>query len=252
MTVRPAVEHKSAVRIAFDLFLRTGRRIDPQVLAHLSEQKFNPNHDELGRFASAPGGSGAAGLATPPVLPIGKPSATSQSRRAAPPPPPASLPQINGYPEAGKTSWRRANDTVFARVANEYNQRNGLKPGDPRYITPKFMKAWAMVESGGEGSQASFMSDTFQVNKPGDWDDHKKTIGLHYGEKMTPEASARAALLWLDFKRSPKIRLADGTLQVRDLGRQRSLERYNSNSKLDHNGVKRSVTYAARIMSLAR
>lgn len=48
-------EHKSAHRLAFDHYLRTGRRLTTAQWLERTERKFNPYHDELGRFTSAPG-----------------------------------------------------------------------------------------------------------------------------------------------------------------------------------------------------
>jgi hypothetical protein len=62
---------------------------------------------------------------------------------------------------------------------------------------PQLLKAWAMVESGGDLFKSAFLSDPFQVNKPGDWVTDKEKLGLRKDEKMTPEKSAEAALDWM-------------------------------------------------------
>ena len=55
--LHPRFENKSAESIAFDLYLRTGRRVSPEFITELLEQKFNPYHDPNdGRFTSGPGG----------------------------------------------------------------------------------------------------------------------------------------------------------------------------------------------------
>ncbi|BAK66256.1 hypothetical protein SLG_15810 [Sphingobium sp. SYK-6] len=52
-----ASEKKSAERLAFDHYLRTGRRLSPQAGRQGIEHKFNPYHDPSnGRFTFAPGG----------------------------------------------------------------------------------------------------------------------------------------------------------------------------------------------------
>lgn len=52
-----ATETKSAERLAFEHYLRTGRRLSPQVWGQGVEHKFNPYHDPRnGRFTFAPGG----------------------------------------------------------------------------------------------------------------------------------------------------------------------------------------------------
>lgn len=58
MTKREAyLEHKSAERLAFSYYLRTGRRLPLQAADDAVEQKFNPYHDPRnGQFTFAPGG----------------------------------------------------------------------------------------------------------------------------------------------------------------------------------------------------
>lgn len=74
---------------------------------------------------------------------------------------------VPGYPEEGSSSWRASNDRAFLEAAKKFNAQRGLKPGNPKYIDPLLIKAWAMVESG--GSRSEFLSDPLQVNVPGDW-----------------------------------------------------------------------------------
>lgn len=49
------LERKSANRTAFDHYLRTGERLTPEEWFLRAERKFNPYHDEIGRFTSPPG-----------------------------------------------------------------------------------------------------------------------------------------------------------------------------------------------------
>ena len=110
-----------------------------------------------------------------------------------------SIGAIEGYPETGSNSWRADNDQTFIDACTNYNEKYGLSDGDDGYITPKMLKAWAMVESG--GSPDAFLTDPLQVNNPGDWDDRKTDIaGLTQNQEMTPEASAEAALEWRRYK----------------------------------------------------
>ena len=76
-----------------------------------------------------------------------------------------SLRAIPGYSDSGLSTWRGANDRVFIEAANRFNTQRGLKPDDPKHIDPLFVKAWAMVESG--GSKLAFLRDPLQVNNPG-------------------------------------------------------------------------------------
>jgi hypothetical protein len=53
-----APERKSADRLAYEHYLRTGVRLTTSEWIELSESKFNPNHDELGRFTFGSAGAG--------------------------------------------------------------------------------------------------------------------------------------------------------------------------------------------------
>lgn len=55
MAAKPTFEHKSAHRLAFDHYLRTGQRLTAAEWLDRHERKFNPYHDERGRFTSPPG-----------------------------------------------------------------------------------------------------------------------------------------------------------------------------------------------------
>jgi hypothetical protein len=69
---------------------------------------------------------------------------------------------VRDYSETGNDSWRNSNDQVFIDAAKQYNEKYGLLPNHPGYITPEFLKSWAMIESG--GTKKAFLSDPFQVN----------------------------------------------------------------------------------------
>lgn len=234
MTTGNEPERKSAERIAFEYYLRTSRRLPSSLRTGGQERKFNPYHDERGRFTFAPGGINLA---------PDKPGAVTPGQKQ-----PQKLKSVNGYPENGNDAWRSANDSLFIQVANEFNQRNDLKPGDPRYVDPQMMKAWAMVESGGD--KKAFLSDPFQVNNPGDWADAKSEVGLQKGQTMTPKTSANAALQWLDRKGHLTTQLPKGKYVTRYVGLARALQRYNGNTKIDKNGKPHYENYANAILSL--
>jgi hypothetical protein len=110
---------------------------------------------------------------------------------------------------------------VFVAAAMRFNERRGLKSGDPKYVDPQFLKAWAMVESG--GSKSAFLSDPLQVNVPGDWNTQKlEMLGFQKGRMMTPELSVEGALKWLEYK---------GSLRGRWSGYQTALRNYNGNNR---------------------
>jgi hypothetical protein len=54
-------EQKSADRLAFEHYLRTGQRLTTAQFIEECEKKFNPYHDELGRFTFGLGLSGGGG-----------------------------------------------------------------------------------------------------------------------------------------------------------------------------------------------
>ncbi len=55
MNVERIPEQKSAERFAFEHYLRTGQRLTTAQWLAREERKFNPYHDEIGRFTSPPG-----------------------------------------------------------------------------------------------------------------------------------------------------------------------------------------------------
>jgi hypothetical protein len=148
-------------RSAWEVHLRTGRWVVDKLEA--VETKFNPNHDPKdGRFTFAGQGMQSGSSAVHPStvmrsmgLPVDggpKPEHRRPRSQAAKPhrqqqAPAAStkLKPVPGYPDTGADSWRAANDQVFIDAAKKFNSERGLKPGDPKYIDPQFIKAWAMV-----------------------------------------------------------------------------------------------------------
>lgn len=223
--------HKSA----FEHFLRTGEHLTDEEWNARLERKFNPNHDpENGQCTFAPGGP-AARLGT---------RSTAPARHAPAAPAPAQakgLRPISGYPETGKESWRKANDAIFEKAANDFNAQNGLKPGDARYIDPQLMKACAMVESGGNKDQ--FLSDPFQVNKRGDWEAGKTKLGLKPGEAPGAVHGTYAALRWLDGKGHTKVVYKDGSSKTTYRGLPFAFLRYNGNNRIDKSKLPHNVNY---------
>jgi hypothetical protein len=163
-------EKKSAESLAFEHYCRTGERLTTAQFIRMCEKKFNPNHDELGRFtfgsglgggtvlnsnSNKPTPSGSGETWTDKLRsifesePIGRPAGPNvpvYTVKIGP------ISEIPGFPQNDKTSWRSSNDHVFAAAADFYNKKYKLKQGDQGFRTPEFMKSWAMVESGGEGS----------------------------------------------------------------------------------------------------
>ena len=154
---------------------------------------------------------------------------------------------ISGYPETGKDSWRASDDAAFIKAAASYDAEYGLKSGDALYVTPKLLKAWAMVESG--GSESEFLSDPLQVNKAGDWVAEKTVIaGLVEGQQMTPFTSAQAALKWLYYKGTIH-NVSGDVIGYRSLSE--ALFRYNGNmSYFPDPSMPHAQWYANRILSL--
>lgn len=247
------IERKSANRLAFEHYLRTGQRLTAAEWRAREERKFNPYHDELGRFTFAPGAAGM-GAAPPPPRPTRRSGqvGTRTVDHAAPAASPRTrIAPMPGYPESGRTSWRSANDAAFIAAADFYNRKYGLKPGDEEFRTPEFLKAWAMREAGGEGDEAAFRSDPFQVNNPPDWVPEKQWIaGLRKGQRMTPAMSAYAALEWLRYKSYDH----DGYGKlVRYRGDQAGLEKYNTvSARTRQSGnLPHKVWYASTILQMA-
>ena len=137
--------------------------------------------------------------------------------------------EIKGYPETGKYAWRAYNDTIFKKACEDYNNEYGLSPDDDAYMSPKMLKAWAMVEAGGANDKAAFLSDPLQVNNFDDWVDEKTRIcGLQKGQKMIPKTSAAAAILWGRYK---GYRHDDQGKETTWRGNWHAFRRYNDNTK---------------------
>jgi len=177
------------------------------------------------QYAAVGGRGGRSGPAQPQ-----KPSTAKQTPSKA-----GLIGEVHGYSEIGKTSWRAANDQVFIDAAKIYNEKYGLLPNHSGYITPEFLKSWAMIESGGEGDRKAFLTDPFQVNDPRNWVAEKARIaGLKKGEAMTPQKSVSAALEWLRYKSFSYDQRGVPTW----LGLEQGLKNYNTKKDL-HDDPKR-------------
>jgi hypothetical protein len=159
------------------------------------------------------------------------------------------LPPVNGYPEDGPFDWRSENDVIFRKAADKFNADRGFKLGDPFFMDPYFLKAWAMVESGGSGDKSEFLRDPFQVNKRGDWVDEKVDIaGLEGPDQvMNPKISADAALKW--FYNKSLIRDKNHrVIGQRDM--KETLRRYNGSKHKDRYADKISTLNALSIYKI--
>ena len=157
---------------------------------------------------------------------------------------------ISGYPETDKDSWRASNDAVFTAAANAYNEANGLSPGDPLYISPKQLKAQAMIESG--GNRTAFESDPLQVNVRGDFTTDKAQVtGLKVGQAMTPKMSAEASLKWPQHK--TEIRDGKGSV-IGYRSMHDALRNYNGNTRIYPNqgNLQHRDWYANQVLLLSR
>lgn len=157
---------------------------------------------------------------------------------------------ISGYSEAGKNSWRASSDAVFTDAANYYDALNYLSPGDSLYVSPKQLKAQAMIESG--ASPAAFASDPLQVNNRGDFTaDKAQVTGLTLGQAMTPTTSAYASLQWLQHK--AEIHDAHGNVSgFRSM--HDALRNYNGNTRVyEHTApLQARDWYANQVISLSQ
>ena len=192
------------------------------------------------------GGQGGLtiGQVDPNALVLGRPEGNYQSASGQKNP----IGPVLGYPETGNNSWRASNDDVIVAAANRYNAENRYFPGDAEYMTPQLMKSWMMEESGSGTHRRYFETDPFQVNVVGDWVAEKGRIaGLTKGQKMTPQASAEAALKWLQYKGT--LHRSDGSAAYYR-GPYRALRNYNARSGFVDGTPKKDV-YANSILNRA-
>lgn len=100
-----------------------------------------------------------------------------------------------GFEEA----WHQSNDALIANVVADFNAKKGWSKGDPHWLDPNLVKAWALQESGGH-EDIYTAGDMMQMNNGGDWAREKEWFGVKKGEKLSPEKSLRAALEWAYYK----------------------------------------------------
>lgn len=154
-------EEKSSDYLAFAHYLRTGERLT----AAQFEQKFNQNHDEIGRFTYAwnnttgRGGASSGSTATsplsrsfssgtaqrrttPPTRPENKPSPKLNPLRA---PPTQPRPTHAGRPlqREGYTPWRQ----VGSHPAREYRTSAGAAVIDPRSGYPMLVPEGVSIQN---------------------------------------------------------------------------------------------------------
>lgn len=120
-------EHKSVERQAFEIYLRTGRRVLPSALRALAEQKFNPNHDPGdGRFTFSLGGPapvtspGSAQRSNPGDM--SSPAASPKKKPITPIPRTASAPNHPLLPPGWKQGGKLTTSAIEAHAANAMAQ----------------------------------------------------------------------------------------------------------------------------------
>jgi RHS repeat-associated protein len=216
----------------------TGKEYDATGLIYFNARYYDPT---VGRFLTEdPSRKGVNWYAYCENDPVNKVDPTGR----------ADIGEIAGYSETGVNSWRKGNDEVFNIAANAYNQKYELNEGAAGYVSPKMLKAQAMIESG--GSQIAFTTDPLQVNNPGDWDNRKADIArLQKDQTMTPEASAAAALEWRRYK--GYIHDESGA-ETTWRGDWQANRRYNGNTNPapDNSGRQHRDWYADRVQILSQ
>lgn len=113
-------ELKSVNRAAFDHYLRTGERLTCEEWLGRREAKFNPYHDELGRFTSALGVSVSYGNRSP-VAPV-RPKNGSVANA------PASLPGPNRSPSQISRPAKPVQDTTSAQRRGKISREAAVLP----------------------------------------------------------------------------------------------------------------------------
>ena len=113
-----------------------------------------------------------------------------------PPPPPAALTVYSNYEHA----HYQMHDVVFYDLAQDHNLRHDALPGDPDWLDPDLLKAWAIQESGAVSSSSWRTwetGDIMQVNNPGDWSEDKRVkMGLRRNQDLSPGMSIMYAIRW--------------------------------------------------------
>jgi hypothetical protein len=112
--------------------------------------------------------------------------------------PPKKAPKAPATPAEQLARYPHALDSYVEQVVAKHNESSGAKPGDPTYLDPNLVKAILMVESAHD--RHAYAADPMQVNKPGDWDRRKATLGLQDGVAPNARLSIQAGVAWLDYK----------------------------------------------------
>lgn len=171
----------------------------------------------------------------------------------------ARIAPVPGYSEEGQFSWRGSLDQTVINAVSDFNREYLLEPGDAGYRTPEFVKAWMMIETGGNKSE--FLRDPLQMNAdPRDWSDRKLDIGVPRNRsEMTPEISISAGLEWLNMK---GYQSSSGNPVYPYQGDLSALRRYNGSPTVHdnpntarvphdyHRGITHSRWYAVKIIGL--
>lgn len=119
---------------------------------------------------------------------------------------------------------RNGNDALIADLVARFNAEKGWSPGDPNYLDPNLVKAWALTESGSDADKDIYdHGDMMQMNNPGDWSPDKTRIaGITQGQQLTPAESLDAALKFAYWKGSIHDAQGHGNFQ----GWPRAIDRY--------------------------
>lgn len=135
MPIDPISEHKSAHRLAFGHYLRTGQRLTTAQWLQRTERKFNPYHDEVGRFTSAPGVTVSWGAAA-----VARHSQTSEG------------PRVGGRPS--QRGYRRP-------TSGNPREQGGSTPNAPQRVDAGFGSDFVRDRT----SQAGNADTYFELNK---------------------------------------------------------------------------------------
>ncbi|MEG1552359.1 MAG: hypothetical protein RSB74_03120 [Kiritimatiellia bacterium] len=171
-----------------------------------------------------------------------------------------SLPIFRGFEDDRYQQY----DTLIATLVNEFNAHRAMWAGateeqakDIHRLKPEIVKAHMIEETGGKnrGSVAAWLADPLQVNVPGDWNPHKKVLGLEeptHRNEGSSEQNIRAAIMYLTRKGfggsgQPADARPDGFFD----GWSVALRRYNGRNDETADGRHYKDAYAERILKRA-
>jgi len=135
----PSTEWKSIYRTAFDHYLRTGRLVTMGEGLAGYERKFNPYHDERGRFTFAPGGAGQGASSQADLTP----SKTSGSNAPAA----GSAPAENSIPLTNEAENALLNSPLNDAQASAL-EAAVVKANEQYGVDPNVLLGMALQESG--------------------------------------------------------------------------------------------------------